>query len=275
MAKYIAHASYGEDGIRNQEAGDQTLKEICIRTMYFKPWNQFYHIENDAVRTQFGNNMIDIAKNDNVGYDQNGRNTLLNQAEKVDFDFSKITVKCECDCSSLVIIALLGAIYVVLGKEAYIKAKAILAAGGNCATTRTFKSRVTSKKFKAIVVITCYTSSTYTGSTDKAVFGDIYNKSGSHIVAYIDDGNKVIKEGVVYKMQTLKRGSTGNDVTIFESIMKKMGYYKGEIDIHFGKQCVEACNEFQKDYPECGTNGEPDNSWGKRCWRKALALVTP
>lgn len=275
MAKYIAHASIDENGkIIGGVAGDQTGKEVCIRTWYAKPWNQFFHIDNDAVRKQFGNNMIDIAKNNNVGYDQGGRNTLLTQAEKVNFDFSKITVKCECDCSSEVTTALLGAIYTVLGKEAYEKAKAILVVSGNCATTRTFKTRVVN--LKSIVVVTCYTSTTYTASTTKAVFGDIYNKSGSHIVAYIDDGNKVSVTTTteVYKLKTLKKGSTGNDVTIFESIMKKMGYYTGKIDTDFGNGCVTATNKFQEKYPECGTNGKPDGQFGPKCWAKALSLLS-
>ena len=74
-------------------------------------------------------------------------------------------------------------------------------------------------------------------------------------------------------MNALKKGSTGNDVTIFESIMKKMGYYDGEIDTNFGNKCVAACNAFQKDYPECGTDGKPDGSFGSKCWRKAFALM--
>ena len=77
----------------------------------------------------------------------------------------------------------------------------------------------------------------------------------------------------VYKMNKLKRGSTGNDVTIFESIMKKMGYYKGKIDTEFGSGCEAACNAFQEDYPECGTNGNPDGKWGPKCWKKAFSLL--
>lgn len=188
MAEYIAHASIDENGkAKGGSAGDQTGKEVCIRTMYYKPWNQFFHIENDAVRIQFGNNMIDIAKNNNIGYDQNQRNTLLTQAKKVGFDFSKISNRCECDCSSCITTALLGAIYTVLGTEAYQRALAIMVVSGNCATTSTFKARVT--KLTDVKVV-CYTSSTYTGSTKKSVFGDIYNKSGSHVVCYIADGKK-------------------------------------------------------------------------------------
>lgn len=76
-----------------------------------------------------------------------------------------------------------------------------------------------------------------------------------------------------YKMQTLKRNSKGIDVTVFESIMTKMGYYNGEIDTNFGPKCVVACNAFQAQYPECGTNGKPDSSFGPRCWAKALSLL--
>lgn len=84
---------------------------------------------------------------------------------------------------------------------------------------------------------------------------------------------KVEEKKEVYKLTTLKKGSKGTDVTIFESIMKKMGYYNGKIDTDFGSGCVEACNKFQKKYPECGTNGKPDGTWGKKCWKKALSLL--
>ena len=83
---------------------------------------------------------------------------------------------------------------------------------------------------------------------------------------------KETKTGV-YKMTTLKMGSKGNDVTIFESIMKKMGYYNGKIDTDFGSGCLKACNDFQTDYPECGTNGKPDGSFGPKCWAKAFSLL--
>lgn len=75
------------------------------------------------------------------------------------------------------------------------------------------------------------------------------------------------------KMQKLKRGSKGIDVAVFQSIMKKLGYYKGEIDESFGKLSEEACKAFQEDYPECGINGKPDGSFGPKCWGKVFALV--
>lgn len=277
MAKYIAHASIDENGkISGGKAGDQTKKEVCIRTMYYKPWNCVIRIDNEAVRTQFANNMIDIANNENIGYDQGGRNSLLAEARKVNFDFSKITVKCECDCSSAITTCLLAAIFVVLGEAAYLEAYEILVVSGNCATTSTLRTRM---KKLTMISVTVYTSTAYTSSTSKSLYGDIYIKEGSHVVCYIDDGNKVteskteLKKEVNYKMTTLKKDSNNNDVTVFEILMKKLGYYAGAIDTEFGSGCVNACNAFQKDYPECGKNGKPDSTWGAKCWKKLFSLA--
>lgn len=271
MAKYIAHSSIDENGkISGGSAGDQTLKEVCIRTMYYKPWGHVLRINNEKVRIEFANNMIDCANNNNIGYDQGGRNTILTEAEKANFDFSRISKKCESDCSSLVTVCILGAIYKVLGKDEYLKAKAILVVSGNCATTSTLRPRLLKL---TMISVTVYTTSVYVGGTSKALFGDIYIKEGSHVVTYIDDGSKVSTKTEVYKMKTLKKGSTGNDVTIFESIMKKMGYYTGKIDTEFGSGCLAACNKFQEKYPECGTNGKPDGEFGPKCWKKALSLL--
>ena len=273
MTKYIAHASIDENGkISGGKSGDQSKKEVCIRTMYYKPWNCVLRIENEAVRNQFANNMIDIADNENIGYDQGGRNSLLKEAKKVNFDFSKITTKCECDCSSAITICVLGAIFKVLGEVAYLEAYEILVVSGNCATTSTLRARM---KKLTMISVTVYTSTTYTSSISKALYGDIYLKEGSHVVCYIDDGNKVteLKRAMGYKMNTLKKGSNNNDVTVFEVIMKKLGYYNGVIDTEFGNGCVNACNAFQNDYPECGTNGKPDSSFGPKCWKKMFSLA--
>lgn len=189
MAKYIAHSSIDERGrIAGGKAGDQTRYEVCIRTFYNFA-TQVIRIENEEIRNVFANNMIDCANNDNIGYDQGGRNTILTQAEKVDFDFSKIAVKCESDCSSVITVCVLGAIYKVLGKEAYLRAKAVLVVGGNCATTSTLKSRLQNV---GVIKVKVYTSTAYTRSTSNAVYGDIYNKPSNHVVCYIDNGKKRI-----------------------------------------------------------------------------------
>jgi hypothetical protein len=116
----------------------------------------------------------------------------------------------------------------------------------------------------------------YMGATGNVTGAHLHfdiNIDGNYVdpIPYLE-GKKEL-EGAKYKMETLKLGSKGNDVTIFESIMKKMGYYNGEIDTTFGSGCVSACNKFQTAYPECGTNGKPDGMFGAKCWKKALSLL--
>lgn len=231
MAKYIAHASIDENGkIAGGKAGDQTEKEVCIRTWYNKSWGHVLRITNEELRKQFANNMIDLAKNNNVGYDQNQRNTLLTKAEKVGFDLSKITEACECDCSSAVTVAILGAIYKVLGRTEYEKALAIMFAGNNCATTRTLRSRLAKLD---MISVREYTSKTYTSGTSYAVYGDIYLKEGSHVVVYIGNGEK---------KEANKSGETDkkND-SILEwqkaAILDGFSFPKYGADGEWGKEC--------------------------------------
>lgn len=241
MTKYIAHASIDENGkIKGGSAGDQSGKEVCIRSWYNKPWSHVLRLKNEKVRNKLANNMIDLAKNDNVGYDQNQRNSLLTQAVKVNFDLSKITTKCECDCSSAITVCVLGAIYNVLGKEEYEKAYNVMYAGKNCRTTSTLRSALTQ-----LDLITVYTSSAYIASTSKAVYGDIYIKEGKHVVCYIDDGNK-------------KNVSSNTTSDLYDSWvanlqteLNKQGYkdYEGKtlkVDGVQGKRTLSACPTVKK-----------------------------
>lgn len=215
MAKYIAHSSIDERGkISGGVVGDQTKKECCIRTWYDKPFGHVLRIEDEKIRVQFANNMIDCANNDNIGYDQGGRNTVLTQAEKVNFDFTAIKTPCESDCSSIITTCILGAIFKLMGKDAYLEAKKVLVTSGNCCTTRTLESQLLKLTMFKVSV---YTSSDYTRSTKNAVYGDIYNKEGSHVVAYIDDGNK--KSTTTPNTKKIKAGDkfTLKDTPIYSS----------------------------------------------------------
>lgn len=228
MAKYIAHSSIDERGrISGGQAGDQTGKEVCIRT-WWDFATQVLRIEDEKVRVQFGNNMIDCANNNNIGYDQGGRNSLLTQAIKVNFDFSKIAVKCEGDCSSTVTACLLGAIYKVLGKEAYEKAYAVLVVSGNCATTSTLSARL---RKLTMIKVSLYTSTTYTRGTSKAVFGDIYNKPSSHVVAYVEDGKKIVAKTTATITSTATKSVKATDDA--KSFLKSIaGTYKATANLN-------------------------------------------
>ena len=70
-------------------------------------------------------------------------------------------------------------------------------------------------------------------------------------------------------MCLLKKGNRNNDVTVFEILMSKLGYYTGSIDTQYGKGCVSACINFQKDH-----NLLEDGECGNNTWKALLAEVS-
>ena len=172
----IAHASIDERGsIRGGQAGDQTGKEVCIRSWYNKPWNVVIRFHDPDMREKVAIAMENAAKNNNIGYDQNQRNTLLNAVRKYGYDPKNATAKVETDCSALVTVA---CIYAGIAEDALVK-------GGNCATTSTLKPRL-----KATGEVTIFTSKDYTRDTDKLLRGDILLSEGHH-VAVVVSGNLI------------------------------------------------------------------------------------
>lgn len=103
MAVMIGHASIDEkSSARGGSAGDQTKKEVCTRTWYNKPWTSVIRPKDSAKAEKIAKAMEQACANDKIGYDQNQRTTLYTQAKALNWDLSKITTACECDCSSLV-----------------------------------------------------------------------------------------------------------------------------------------------------------------------------
>ena len=72
----------------------------------------------------------------------------------------------------------------------------------------------------------------------------------------------------VTTMHLLKRGANDNDVTVFEILMSKLGYYTGSIDTTYGKGCVSACINFQKNH-----NLIQDGECGNNTWKALLSEV--
>ena len=70
-----------------------------------------------------------------------------------------------------------------------------------------------------------------------------------------------------YSMNLLKRGSSNNDVTVFEILMKKLGYYTGSIDTKYGAGCERACKNFQS---QQGLSA--DGMCGINTWNKLFSL---
>lgn len=100
MAVLIGHASIDErNKAKGGLAGDQTGKEVCTRNWSDKDWDGILRPKTSAIADNSARICEVICANENVGYDQNQRNSLWNAWVKS----KKISPieKVECDCSTL------------------------------------------------------------------------------------------------------------------------------------------------------------------------------
>lgn len=176
MNVIIAHASIDENSkAKGGQAGDQTGREVCVRSWYNKPWGCVIRFTDSTMANAVARCMEMAAANDRIGYDQNQRNTLLKLARRYNYDVSRVTEKCETDCSALVSVACM---YAGIPEST-------LTLNGNCATTRTLKQIL-----KATGEVEIFTTPLYTSRPDKLKRGDILLKEGSHVAVVVNTGKK-------------------------------------------------------------------------------------
>lgn len=231
MAIKIAHSSIDENGKAiGGAAGDQNKKEVCTRTYYNGSWNAVLRPKSADIAEKSAKFMEAACVNDNIGYDQGQRNTLFEQAKKVNFDCSKIVVKCECDCSSLIHVAVIAA-------------GAKLTYGSNGFTTRTMVNKlVASGDYEKL------TDSKYLTSDKYLKRGDILVKEGSHCVMALENGSGVAtvapKPSATVSAPTLKAGQVvylsntavyGNASTASVSSRKTGTFYLWDDDVVNGR----------------------------------------
>lgn len=228
MAVLIAHASSDENkNAKGGKAGDQTGKEVCIREWYNKPWNVVIRFTDATMANKVADCMEMACKNEQIGYDQLQRNTLLNKARKYNYNVSKVTEPCETDCSALVSVACM---YAGIPEST-------LTLNGNCATTRTLRQIL-----KSTGEVEIYTTPLYTAKSDRLKRGDIVLKEGSHVAVVVKiDGN--------YKLTStlLKEGSVGESVKWLQAELNANGANL-TIDGQFGKQTKLAVLLYQKNH---------------------------
>lgn len=171
MAVKIGHASIDENGkARGGAAGDQTGREVCTRDWYSKNWNKVIRAKNSKIAEKIAKAMEAACANNNIGYDQNQRTTLFVQAQAKKWDISKITTKCETDCSALVAVCV-NAAGVSVSKDIYTgnEAKALKATG----------------KFDIL------TDSKYLTTDKNLKRGDILLNEGSHTAVVLSNGANI------------------------------------------------------------------------------------
>lgn len=170
MTIYIGQASCDERGkYVGGQAGNQTGTELNIRTAYTKNWHTLIRFKDASRALKCAAAMSQAVANMNIGYDQGERNTILPLARAANWDLSKITKPCECDCSSLV-----GVCGIAAGIP-----ESTLYQGGNLCYTGNEADR-----FRASGMVDTYTSSDYVSSMSKWQVGDIL-VSSSHTVIVV------------------------------------------------------------------------------------------
>ena len=119
MSVKIGHASIDENRkAKGGAAGDQTGGEVTTRSWYNKPWTSVIRPKDSAVAEKIAKAMEQACANNKIGYDQYQRTTLYTQAKAKNWDLSKITTACECDCSSLVAVCV-NAAGIAVSKDIY------------------------------------------------------------------------------------------------------------------------------------------------------------
>lgn len=170
MAVKIGHASIDERGkASGGKAGDQTGREVCTREWYNKPWIAVIRPKDSKIAGKIAAAMEQACANNRIGYDQSQRTTLFEQAKRKKWDISKITTKCETDCSALVAVCV-NAAGISVSKDIYTgNEQSVLKNTG---------------KFKV------FTESKYVSNDDYLKRGDILLAKG-HTAIVLSDGNKV------------------------------------------------------------------------------------
>lgn len=205
-------------------AGDQTGKEVCVANWYERSWLYVLRPKSREMAEQMAAACEAGCANKNIGYDKSQRNTLHTEAQKVGYNLSKITTPCEADCSSfMTVCAIAGG---VNGLEYT----------GNAPTTSNMMHY-----FEETGRFYVLKDAKYLKSDEYLQRGDIVVRPAGHTFMVLEDGSKVNNvESEEYNMQTIRKGSKGKAVKLWQIIVDV------EPDGEFGAKTLEATKEFQK-----------------------------
>lgn len=237
----IGHASIDENKkTKGGNAGDQTGREVFKRSWYSKPWNAVLRIKDDRMAESMAQCCEYICDSNLVGYDQNQRNTLRKELQRVGWNLQRLTTPCETDCSAFM--AVCAEYAGVPISEQYIN--------GNAPTTANMVV-----KFFNTGMFDVLTDTIYLSNENNLKRGDILVGKG-HTAMCLTNG---INSGV---KPTLSKGSKGPWVKYMQGRLVLKGY-KLDIDGDFGAQTMLSLVAFQ------GEKGlKKDAICGPRTWEK-------
>jgi hypothetical protein len=182
MAVIVGSARVDERGkYKGGQAGSQISKEISKQNWYLhrKGW-VVIRAKDPKKAEKIAKNMEYACDSPYVGYDQSQNQTLYNVVKSLDFDISKLKVKCETDCARLVRVC-------------------VKYAGINAEDFYTGTLVSTLKKTNEFEI---FTDAKHCKSSDYLKRGDILvTKTKGHTVVVLSDGAKVEKNEVTNEVK--------------------------------------------------------------------------
>ena len=235
----VGTASKNEKGTyTGGQAGDQSLVEVYTREYYNGGWNIMLRAKDPNKAEIMAKSCEAACNNPAVGYDKNTRNSLRTEAQKVNFDLSKVGL-CNCDCSSFMS---------VCAESANIP---IPYNYNNAPTTSTMR-----KDFLSTGEFDLYTDSIYLTSPNFLKRGDILVKEGSHTLMALENGSLANNQSTA---TTTMKGidiSQYNAVTDYNKLASQINYviirvgYRG-----YGNGTLTEDFMFKKHIDNCIKNG--------------------
>lgn len=270
MTVRIGHASIDENKqTHGGAAGDQTGKEVCVRTWYkhAKGW-VLLRCKDAAAREKIAQAMEKACVNAHIGYDQYQRDTLYNHVKDKGFDPSKTTKFVETDCSALVRVCIAYA----FGRDV----------AGNIRTVNEPAALVATGQFEKL------TAARYCEYSDYLMRGDILcTPVSGHTVVVLDNGARAgntttsttstnKKEGYTVNMKTLKKGDKGAQVETLQALLRGHGCKadNGKLpakDGDFGTRTGQALAAYQRTHKDTdGKQLKDDQECGPKTWASLL-----
>ena len=229
MSVLCGWASWGESGGRNQQAGDQTGREVKTGPWYNFAQKTVLRWKDSKIAKKYAEAIKHMANNKNIGYDMNDRTSLFEALKKANWDYTKIKSPVECDCSELVACAI------------------------NCALRKEVMPNWTwTGNLDTLAMQTGYfkklTGSKYLNSSAHLQIGDILNNPNSHVISVLQDGEKAREKGNSNRVAepTLRKGSTGSEVIKLQSNLNIANNTSIEEDGIFGTETRSEVIKFQK-----------------------------